>query len=111
MTDQYFLTSLKEGDKVAIEHYYYGDITYTVTEIERITPTRQIKVKGYDGRFINGELPMHSSGIHTTLVPVTDMIIEKAERMEILKYISEYKFNKCDTEKLRLIKGILEGEN
>jgi len=112
MTDNEWLSSLKDGDKVAVEHNYYGTKSYTIVTIEKITPTRQIKVSGYLEKFRDGRLPRGDSrmsmGISDCLVKITDEVLEAGIRLELLNYISKIKFNSLSTEKLKQIKDIIK---
>ena len=54
--DTDWLEKLKVGDKVIVSFSAMRGSTYKETEIEKITPTGKIRVKGEDRYFINGYL-------------------------------------------------------
>jgi len=105
-----WLNSLKVGDIVAEHTSHYGDNTYSIVTIEKITKTGQIKVSGNDSKYKNGR-EMGNSGswsISRHIVPITDEIKESVERRKLLNFIEKTKWGEVTTEKLRKIKAVLE---
>lgn len=110
MTDQDFLASLKEGSRVIIKTTYLSyKPTYDIATVLKITPTGLIRVDITNKPFKNG---MMSIGDYFhRLIPVTDELVEFIERSKIVKICEECDWKRMSIEKLRLIRGILEGEN
>jgi hypothetical protein len=107
-----WLESLQVGDKVAECTSHYGDVSYSISTIEKITKTGQIKVTGNDSKYKNGK-EMGNSGswsIDRYIVPVTDEVRENVERMRLLYFIEKTQFKNVETEKLRKIEAVLKGE-
>lgn len=81
---QKWLDSLKVGDVVVIEHWYYGT-TYYIEKIRKITSTRRIVVGNYtfrsDGQVFGGG---YSS---TYLREYTPEIVEKIKQQNIQRNV------------------------
>ena len=85
---QEWLDSLKVGDKVVIERRCSSS-TYSIAQIEKITPTRRITVGGYtfrsNGRVFNGGGYSYSS---TYLKKFTPDILKVIEMQNIKRSVS-----------------------
>ena len=105
-----WLDSLKVGDNVVFYRSHYGTVDYSIVKIERITPTRQIKLEGYDTKFKNGEMIDTSVWQTTTkkIVPITDEVREFIEKERLVPFINKTELDKLSVQKLRDIKKIID---
>lgn len=105
-----WLVNLKVGDEVAIKSGYYGEYRYRIGVIEKITPTRQIKLVGSNIRYKNGEM-IGKKGVfdyRDNLVPISEEIKNILLKEKLVSKISKVKFNEFSTEKLQKVLAILE---
>lgn len=113
MEEEYenWLKTLKVGDKVAHLHRVYGQTDYSIGRIEKITPTRQIKLEGYATKFKNGEMIDTSVWKTTTnkIVPIDDKVKESIERTRLTRFLKNVEFDKLNLQQLRDIRKIVEG--
>lgn len=111
-SDEYqnWLNGLKVGDKVAYYRSHYGDVSYSIEKIEKITPTRQIKLDGYMTKFKNGEMIDTSVWKTTTnkIVPITDEVREYIEKRRISAYLNKVDFDKLSLPQLREINKTIQ---
>jgi hypothetical protein len=111
LTDEYqtWLNGLKVGDKVALLYRHYEDERYSIEKIEKITPTRQIKIVGYETKFKNGDMIDTSPWKTTThrLVPITDEVKKFIEKKRLIAFIQKVELNKLDVQQLRKIKEVM----
>jgi len=105
-----WLDNLQVGDKVAVEHIYGGTTLYRIAHVERITPTKQIKVSGDETKLKDGaQVGNNNSWMHSYyLKPITKEVLEAIEREKLLARISKYNWRELGTEQLREIKKIVE---
>lgn len=112
MVDEYqnWLDGLKVGDKVALFYQQYGTVDYSIVKVEKITPTRQIKLDGYSIKFKNGDMIDTSTWKTTTrrIVPITDEIRGFLEKKKLVAFIQKAEMDKLNIQQLRDIKKILE---
>ena len=110
---QNWLNCLKVGDKVAYYRSHYGDVDYSIVKIEKITPTRQIKLDGYMTKFKNGEMIDTSAWKTSTnkIVPITDEVREYIERTRLSAFIKKVDFDKLGLQQLREINKIIQDFN
>jgi hypothetical protein len=111
LTDEYqtWLNGLKVGDKVALLYRRYGETSYSIAKIEKITPTRQIKLDGYATKFKNGDMIDTSTWKTTTnrIVPITDDVKEYIEKKRLIAFIKKVELDKLDVQQLRKIKEVM----
>lgn len=101
-----WLNSLKVGDKVAIESRYYGDKTYEISKITKITKTRQMEVDDISEKYKNGVAP-GSWGRSRRIVPITQDVKDYLEMKKLMNAIGSIKLNELNLDQLRQIKAIL----
>lgn len=105
---QEWLDSLKEGDKVALKSFYHSSFNYDIKEITKITPTRIIKVGGYefnsDGRQ-RGRASAWGRSIY--LEPVKQDVLDMVERNKLCTKVKNTKFETLTLDQLRKIDQII----
>ena len=85
-----WLKSLKVGDKVTVVRSYYGTLSYSFAEIEKITPTGLVKVKGHERKYKDGhETGLGTWSVGTRIEPVTDEIINSIKVKKLKNSITE----------------------
>lgn len=105
-----WLDALTVGDKLAVRHVYGSTTLYRVATVEKITPTRQIKVSGDNTKFKNGEqIGNNTSWMHSYYIePITDDVRDWIAREKLIAKLSKINYREMGTDKLRKIVEILE---
>lgn len=110
-----WLAGLKVGDKVVVEYKSgFGAKTHRrVSVIERITPTRQIKVRGFEEKFRKGEYTNYTNynSIRRILLKLTPElekeIRETDDRDRLARKLNDFKFHTLPYEKVKQVADIL----
>lgn len=97
------MDSLKVGNESLISGKYGGRNLYFIGTIERITPTREIKIGALV--FKNG-----SEGERSLLKiePVTQEVRDKIKHKELSRFLKDYKFETLPLNALEEINNILD---
>jgi hypothetical protein len=100
-----WLASLQVGDEVCWYSRWHG---YRIAKIERITPTRQIKIGPYT--FKNGTCGTDWQSRYR-LEPVTDKVREAIRYGELSGKVNGFKFTNCTLEQLERVAAIIDEVN
>lgn len=108
MEKQEWLDNLKEGDEVAIAIWSYSTTNYSLSTVEKITPTGIIKTRQYTFNQKGIERGGNSTwGGKKQLVEVTKEIKDKIETEKILRQITKTKFADLPLEILKDISEVI----
>ncbi|MEK5358191.1 hypothetical protein [Paenibacillus sp. FSL L8-0709] len=103
MEYQEWLDSLKVGNEVLISGKYGGGYLYFIGTIERITPTREIKIGALV--FKNGSEGERSL---IKIEPVTQEVRENIKHKELSRFLIDYRFENLPLNALEEISNILD---
>lgn len=116
-----WISNLKEGDKVANEHYnsWRGGSYYKIYTVKKITPTGKIRLDNgvllnQNGKYYNRDV--WGSGEDYNIEPVTDEILNSIKTRKIKNKLSsniesifkDYNLMGMSLEDLKAINNILE---
>jgi hypothetical protein len=108
--NQEWLDSLKAGDEVALRISYFPGFNYNIKQVTKVTPTRIIKVGGYEFDSKGRERGRKSSwGRGASIEPVTGEVLGIIEKKELLTQINSTKFETLPLEALRTISKAIKG--
>lgn len=107
-----WITSLKPGDKVAVERNTIHGKSYSIKDVKKITPGGKVRLENEklcnsDGSVVGGKIDRGNS---TKIVPYDQKVKEHFRKNRVLHAISETNFQKLELGKLEAILKIIEGE-
>lgn len=108
--NQEWLDSLKEGDMVALRIFTYSNFKYRIAKITRITPTRIIKVDGYEFNKNGKQRGRSTWGYNIYLEPITQDILDEVEKEKLFRRLNNIKFQELSLDKLRKISDVVDSE-
>lgn len=107
MDEKEWLGSLKPGDMVAYESNLFIGPKYAVSQVDHITPSGQIVVRG-GRRFWPDGREITSNTRRSRLEPISDKIRDEIHKCKVVSDLRGHDWSTVSLEKLQRILAIIE---